>query len=261
MNNDKHPGRPTNQAKIAGGEMIVSKACKICQSSVRNEITQDILNGVKSKDIIEKYRQHFEKDLSPTNIHSHKQHISPEAAVQEDRKKALAKVSEYDDATKALYEQRYNKTFDKVRAADELYKQRLLNLFHVQHLIEEINVTEEYDGELDDSTKMRRAKLVIELETLYKGFNQDLVKHIALDADLYVKQVSLQYIESLKRSFLRFTQKFMDVLVKEIDDQLTRERVVEQLGDLLDAEIKPDLDPNKAIDAEFEEVKSENKSS
>ncbi len=100
-----------------------------------------------------------------------------------------------------------------------------------------------------------RRKLISDLEIAYRGFQQDLVKHIQLDADLYVQQVSIQYIESLKKAFLSFTSKFMDVMVKEINDDVTRERVKEQLGDLLDAEIAPVLDPNKAIDANFEEVK------
>ena len=43
----------------------------------------------------------------------------------------------------------------------------------------------------------------------------------------------------------------MDVMVKEINDNVTRERVKEQLGDLLDAEISPLLEPAKAIDADF----------
>jgi len=43
-------------------------------------------------------------------------------------------------------------------------------------------------------------------------------------------------------------------MVKEINDDVTRERVKEQLGDLLDAEISPILDPKKAVDANFEEI-------
>jgi len=260
MAEKKKAGRPSNKEKLAEGSMVVSKSCKICQSPVRNEITRDILNGVKGTEICEKYSKYFENGLSPTNVHSHKQHVSPEAVAIEDRKQSLAKVSEYDPITKQLFEHRYDKAFDKVRAADELYKQRLTNLFRIQHLIEEINATEERDGELSTDLKTQRAKLIMELEEAYRGFNQDLIKHIALDADLYVKQVSVQYIELIKNSILRFTQKFMDILVKEIDDKITQARITEQLGDLLDKEIAPNLDPQKAVDADFEVMENKDES-
>ena len=44
----------------------------------------------------------------------------------------------------------------------------------------------------------------------------------------------------------------MDVLVKEISDDFTRERLIEHLGDLLESEIEPVLDPNKAIEVDAE---------
>ena len=48
----------------------------------------------------------------------------------------------------------------------------------------------------------------------------------------------------------------MDVIVKEINDDVIRERITEQLGDLLDAEIAPNLDPEKAIDTDVEIIES-----
>ena len=137
-------------------------------------------------------------------------------------------------------------------AADVLYKQRLANLFQLQHEIEELNTNAKAADFISESDKGLRRKLVTDLEVAYRGFNQDLIKHIQLDSDLYTKQVSIQYIETVQNSFLMFTQKLMDVVVKEITDDLTRERLVEQLGDLLQSEIAPVLDPNKAIDAEIE---------
>jgi len=249
----KKIGRPKNSDLLAGGSLIVSKTCKICKSPVRDEITQAILNKIPSSKIIAEFGSYFDPPLTPTNVHSHKQHISPEAAVKEDRKKALAIVSEsdYDPVTKQLYKEKYDETFDKMAAADTLYKQRLMNLFHLQNEIERYNAQEKIDGVLNDTDLAVRRKLIADLEIAYRGFNQDLLKHIQLDSDLYVKQVSIQYIKSLKSAFLSFTAKFMDVMVKEINDNVTRERVKEQLGDLLDAEISPLLEPNKAIDADF----------
>ena len=255
---DRKVGRPSNADLIKNGKMIRSKTCKVCGSTACNDITQAILKKMTSTEIIKNWGHLFEPPLTPTNIHSHKQHISPEAAVKAGRDTALATIpeGEYNVVTKQLYKEKFGKDFDKMNAADTLYKQRLGNLFHLQSEIERYNKQEEMNnGLLDDTDLAMRRKLISDLEIAYRGFQQDLVKHIQLDADLYVQQVSIQYIESLKKAFLSFTSKFMDVMVKEINDDVTRERVKEQLGDLLDAEIAPVLDPNKAIDANFEEVK------
>jgi len=257
---NKKVGRPKNTDLIKDGKMIKSKTCKICNSTACNDITQAILKKMTSTEIIKNWGHLFDPPLTPTNIHSHKQHISPEAAVKAGRNTALATIpeNEYNVITKQLYKEKFDNDFDKMSAADTLYKQRLRNLFHLQSEIERYNKQEEMDnGVLSDMDLAVRRKLISDLEIAYRGFQQDLLKHIQLDADLYVKQVSIQYIESLKRAFLSFTSKFMDVMVKEINDDITRERVKEQLGDLLDAEISPLLEPNKAIDVEFEEVKDE----
>lgn len=250
-------GRPSNASLLEGGAMVVSVTCKICKSTARDEITQAILKSVPSSQIISNWGHLFDAPLTPTNIHSHKQHISPIAAVKAGRETALALVSdeEYSPVTKALYRQNYDKDFDKMTAADTLYKQRLQNLFYLQSEIERFNKTETINGGiLDDADLAVRRKLISDLEIAYRGFQQDLLKHIQVDADLYVKQVSIQYVAMVQRSFLAFTSKFMDVLVKEIPDSVTRERVKEQLGDLLDGEIAPILDPNKAVDAQYEDI-------
>ena len=255
---NKKVGRPLNKDLLKDGKMIVSSTCKICKSTARNDITQAILKKMPSSQIISNWGHLFDPPLTPTNIHSHKQHISPEAAIKAGRDTALATIpaGEYNEITKKLYKEKFDEDFNKMSAADVLYKQRLQNLFHLQSEIERYNKQEETNGGiLDDTDLATRRKLISDLEIAYRGFQQDLLKHIQLDADLYVKQVSIQYIESLKRAFLSFTAKFMDVMVKEINDDLTRERVKEQLGDLLDAEISPLLEPAKAIDAEYEVVK------
>lgn len=250
---NKKVGRPSNRSLMRDGKMIKSKTCKICQSTACDDITQAILNKMPSSQIIANWGHLFDS-LTPTNIHSHKQHISPEAAVKAGRDTALATVpeNEYNTVTKHLYKEKFDEEFDKMSAADTLYKQRLRNLFHLQSEIERYNKQEEMDGGiLDDTDLAVRRKLIGDLEIAYRGFQQDLLKHIQLDADLYVKQVSVQYIESLKNAFLSFTSKFMDVMVKEISDSVSRERVKEQLGDLLDSEIAPLLEPGEAIDANF----------
>lgn len=246
-------GRPSNRELIKRGELIVSKSCKVCQSPVRDEITQCLLRGISGTKIIEKYGHHFDPPLTPTNLHSHKQHMNPEAVVTEDRKRAIAASTQYDEATKQLFQQKYDETFDKSKAADDLYKKRLENLFHIQKEIESLNAEETINGGfLPDHHITLRRKLIQDLEVAYKGFNQDLIKHIALDADLYVKQVNIQFINTVHRAFLTFTNKFIDVLVKEIPDAATRERVKEHLGELLDNEIAPILDPDKAVDTDYE---------
>lgn len=255
---DKKVGRPSNAELMKDGKMITSSTCKICQSTAKNDITQAILKKMPSSQIIKNWGHLFNSPLTPTNVHSHKQHISPEAAVKAGRDTALATIPEddYNRITKELYKEEFDKDFDKMSAADTLYKQRLQNLFHLQSEIERYNKQEEIqDGLLDDTDLAVRRKLISDLEIAYRGFQQDLLKHIQLDADLYVKQISVQYIESLKKAFLSFTAKFMDVMVKEINDSTTRERVKEQLGDLLDAEIAPVLDPNQVIEAEFKIMK------
>ncbi len=252
-------GRPSNAELIASGKIPVSKVCKICQSGARDEITQMILNRATGRDIIDKFGHLFDTPLSPTNINSHKHHMDVNIAVKADREKAVAAVVEYNDTTKQLYQHKYDKAFDKAAAADVMYKQRLANLLFLQHEVEQLNAQETMQGGiLSDADQGLRRKVIQDLEVAYRGFNQDLIKHIQLDADLYTKQLSVQYVNMIKNSVLRFTQKFMDVLVKEIPDDVTRVRVTEQLGDILDAELSPNLDPNKAIDvtdAVIEDVK------
>jgi len=249
-------GRPSNEKLLAEGKIPVSKTCKICNSGACDEITQMILDRATGRQIIEKFGHLFgDAGLTPTNIHSHKQHINVNAAVKADRAKAIQADTTYSETTKQLFQHRYDKDFDKMQAADTLYKQRLANLFQLQQEIEDLNNKEKVQGvPLSDIDQGLRRKVIQDLETAYKGFNQDLLRHIQLDADLYTKQVSLQYIELVKNSILRFTQKFMDVLVKEVADDATRIRVTEQLGDILDEQLAPTLDPNKIVDAEFEEV-------
>lgn len=250
-------GRPSNASLIAEGKIPVSKACKICQSGARDEITQMILDRATGREIITKFGHLFaESSLSPTNIHSHKQHMDVNIAVKADREKAIAAVVEYNAETKQLYQHRYDEHFDKAAAADVMYKQRLANLLRLQHEVEQLNAQEVLlGGVLSDSDQGLRRKVIQDLEVAYRGFNQDLIKHIQLDSDLYTKQLSVQYINMIKNSVLRFTQKFMDVLVKEISDDVTRVRVTEQLGDILDEELQPNLDPSKAIEADVVEVK------
>lgn len=252
----KKRGRPSNKELIQRGEMVVSQTCKVCQSPVRDEITQCLLRGIAYKNIIKEYGKYFNNPLTPTNLNSHKQHINPEIAATEDRKRALAATTEYDKTTKELYEHRYNEEFDKIKATDALYKKRLTNLFHLQREIETLNQVEEQEGTLTDSEANTRRELIQNLEMAYKGFNQDLLKHIALDADLYVKQVNVQFVKMVQRAFIAFTQRYMDVLVKEIEDPATRERLKEQLGDLLDTEVAPVLDPNNAIETDFEAIEN-----
>ena len=251
-------GRPSNKQLLAEGKIPISKACKVCQSGARDEITQMILSKTTYREVITKFGHLFDSEfpLSPTNLHSHKQHMNVEAAVKADRATIIKAVVEYDETTKDLFKHRYDEEFDKVAAADLMYKQRLSNLLGLQNEVEELNAKEKADDAktLGDADQGLRRKLLLELEVAYRGFNQDLIKHIQLDADLYTKQVSVQYINQMKESFLRFTQKFMDVLVKEINDSVTRERITEQLGDLLDEEVSPNLDPAKAIATEFTEI-------
>lgn len=251
-------GRPSNADLIASGKIPVSKACKICQSGAKDEITQMILNRSTGRQIIEKFGHLFaESPLSPTNINSHKHHMDVNIAVKADREKAIAAVVEYSAETKQLFNHKYDKAFDKAAAADVMYKQRLANLLYLQHEVEQLNAQETMQGgKLSDADQGLRRKVIQDLEVAYRGFNQDLIKHIQLDSDLYTKQLSVQYIGMIKNSVLRFTQKFMDVLVKEIPDDVTRVRVTEQLGDILDTELRPNLDPNKVIDVEALEIEN-----
>ena len=75
-------GRPTNASLIAQGGPIKAKMCKICNSGACDEITQLILNRATSRTIIDKFGHQFQQELTPTNIHSHKQHINVDEAVK-----------------------------------------------------------------------------------------------------------------------------------------------------------------------------------
>jgi len=250
-------GRPSNAQLLSEGKIPISKRCKICQSGAKDEITQMILNRATGRQIIEKFGHLFATGLTPTNIHSHKQHMDVAVAVKADRQKALNAVVTYNEITKELFKHRYDEQFDKMAAADVLYKQRLENLLRLQHEVEALNMKEKIEGTLGDADLGLRRKVIQDLEVAYRGFNQDLIKHIQLDADLYTKQLSVQYINMVQKTFMQFTQKFMDVIVKEINDNVTQERITEQLGDLLDEVIAPVLDPNKAVTAEYEVIDAE----
>ncbi|KKK56526.1 hypothetical protein LCGC14_3063650, partial [marine sediment metagenome] len=89
----KKVGRPSNAELMKDGKMIVSKTCKICGSTARDDITQAIFQKIPSSTIIQNWGHLFDT-LTPTNIHSHKRHISPEAAIKAGRDNALATVSD-----------------------------------------------------------------------------------------------------------------------------------------------------------------------
>jgi hypothetical protein len=153
-------GRPSNKNLISNGVFVVSRTCKICQSPVMNEITQCILRGISSSKIIAEYGHHFDPVLTPTNIHSHKQHVNPEIAVVEDRKRALTTTKDFNPTTKALYAHKYDEEFNKAKASDDLYRQRLDNLFHLQKEIEILNQLEEQNGSLTESETSKRYKII-----------------------------------------------------------------------------------------------------
>ena len=250
-------GRPSNKQLLEEGRLGASKTCKICQSSVRDEITQAILEGETGRSIIDKYGFAFlDAPLTDTNIFSHKQHVDPVALAKIDRAKTLAQVTDYSDTTKALFDQRYSGELNKLKAADALYKQRLTNLFRLQHEIEVWNATED-ERPLDANEIATRRQLIKDLEESYRGFNQDLLKHMQIDQKQAEQDVSLAFLKRLQSVYLEFIHRFMDVIVKEIEDTTERQRVIEQLGDIMDATVAPMLDPQKAIPSSFDVVETD----
>jgi uncharacterized FlaG/YvyC family protein len=137
-----------------------------------------------------------------------------------------------------------------------LYSQRLENLLHIQREIDSYNQQEQL-APLSAHDIASRRTLIQDLEVAYRGFNQDLLKHIQLEADIFTKQISLQYVAEIKSTFLEFTKKFIDIIVREIPDQQLRTRIVENLTDLLDTIVAPKLDPRAAINADYEEIGTE----
>ena len=215
-------GRPSNDDINARGLLRTSPKCKICQSPHKDEITKLILEGsLNGEEIRRRFNEldHFKNNpLNPTNINSHKKHCDPEALANVDYQNKLRKKAKFDPTVGQLYQQKYDIAFDKLKAVEVMYKQRLLNLGEVQLELESLKAI---PGE--KRTNIHNAQireLTLQLDDVLHSVTTDMLKHVKVEEGS-VKQINIIFINNVKLGVEKFIKAFVDVLVNEIDDSVT----------------------------------------
>lgn len=229
--------------------------CKICQSPYANEITKALLEGVSGEEIRREFNQldYFkDKPLNPTNIHSHKKHMNPEALAETDYKVIVQREMTHDPELAALFQQKYDEKFDRLKALDELYKQRLLNLGVLQYELEQLKSIP--SDQVTGADKARIQELTLSLDSALDSVGNVILKHIRTDQGPAPKNINIMYINHVKGGVEKFIEAFMDVLVTEVSDPVTQMRVKEKLIEKLDETMAPVLDVKKLTEAEYEVV-------
>lgn len=243
-------GRPANEDLKALGLLRTSPKCKICQSPHKNEITQLILEGVSGEEIRRRFNktEHFQKNpLNAVNIHSHKKHCDPEALAKVDHQNKLRKKARYDPVVNDLYQHQYNTTLDKLKTVEQMYRQRLLNLGEIQLELEGFKSIPIEERATMDNAKIR--ELTGDVNEILHGLTQDMLKHQKIEEGS-PKQINVVFINNFKSGVEKFIDAFVNVLVTELDDSVTRERIKEKFITELDNTVSPLLD-EKAIEAEY----------
>jgi len=245
-----------NYIQETPGLLRVSKVCKICKSQYRNEITAALLSGMTYREIIEKWGDKFTK-LNPVNINSHRKHCDPRMVAKIDANKRELSLVDFSPAVMKLYQQKYDETLNKVRTVNLLYDARLRNLWELlsaKKHIEEIKVADRTGFD-----KKQLQDLTTAIDEIMKGLTKDLLNHIKIETQGPSQiNVNVAFVQNFKDSMEKFIEDFVDVLVQEIEDPLTRDRVRERFVEKLDERISPMLDPKKAIIVDAKIVDSEN---
>jgi len=257
----RNAGRPSNEDQKAKGKLATVKSCKICNSPFKNEITAELLSKTMSGEKIrEKYnREEYFKTapLNATNIHSHKKHSSPEMLAEIDFNKKASQdlvtgkvkdVTEYSPLVQSLYAQNYDATIDKLSVVDNLFKQRLNNLWEVQRELEDLK-TKRAAGELINPAVIY--ELVISLESALDSLSSSMTKQMKVEQGPAQKSVNIIFIDNVKSHVEKFIKAFVDVLVEEIVDPIIRSRVKDKFIEKLDQNIAPVLDPTKMIEGKI----------
>lgn len=245
-------GRPSNDDLKSRGILRTSSKCKICQSPHKDEITRLMLEGSLNGEQIRKRfneMEHFKtKPLNPTNINSHKKHCDPTALAKVDHQNKLRKRAKFDPVTEQLYQHKYDKAFDKLNAVDAMYKQRLLNLGEVQLELESLKETPMENRTPIEDAKIR--ELTLQVDDILHSVTADMLRHTKVEEGSG-KQINIIFINNVRLGVEKFIKAFVDVMVDEIDDSVTRERLKEKFIEQLDQNVSPTLD-DKIIEAEFE---------
>ena len=66
-----------------------------------------------------------------------------------------------------------------------------------------------------------RKELIIDLDLAYRGFTQDLLKHIQVDSAVLAQHANIRLVNDVRNAITQFIHSFMDVVVKEITDPIT----------------------------------------
>ena len=240
----RHPGSG-NFGQETPGLLRVSKKCKICLSPYRSEITVDLLSGMTYHNIIAKWQEKFPKKLNQVNINSHRKHCDPRAVAKIDANKRELSLVDFSPAVMELYQQKYNETLNKVKTVNLLYDARLRNLWELlsaKKHIEEIKVADRTGFD-----KKQLQDLTTAIDEIMKGLTKDLLTHIKIEQGPGTVNVNVLMVQNFRDGIEKFIEDFVDVLVQEIEDPLTRDRVRERFVEKLDERISPLLDPRKAI--------------
>lgn len=241
---ERHPGSG-NKPKETLGLLRISKKCKICQSPHREEITKALLNGMTYREIIKTWGDKFTSTLNPVNINSHRKHCDPKAVAKIDANKRELSLTDFSPAVVQLFQQKYDEALNKFKTVNLLYDARLRNLWELLSMkkhIEEVKIVDRTDAE-----KRQLKDLTTAIDEIMKGLTKDLLNHIKIEQGPGVVQVNVAMVTNFKKGIEEFIDDFMDVLVEEIDDPLTREKIKERFVEKLDTRISPLLDPSKMV--------------
>ena len=249
----RHPGSG-NYIQETPGLLRISKKCKICKSQYRNEITMDLLGGMTYHGIIAKWKDKIY--LNPVNINSHRKHCDPRMVAKIDANKRELSLVDFSPAVMKLYQQKYDETLNKVKTVNLLYDARLRNLWEL--LSAKKHIEDKKKEEKTELDKLDLHKLTVAIDEIMKGLTKDLLTHIKIEQGPGVTNVNILMVQNFRDGIEKFIEDFVDVLVQEIEDPLTRDRVRERFVEKLDERISPLLDPKMMVTADAKIVDNEN---
>lgn len=241
----RHPGSG-NYIQETLGLLRISKKCKICKSQYRNEITMDLLGGMTYHGIIAKWKDKIY--INPVNINSHRKHCDPRMVAKIDANKRELSLVDFSPAVMKLYQQKYDETLNKVKTVNLLYDARLRNMWEL--LSAKKHIEDKKKEERTELDKLDLHKLTVAIDEIMKGLTKDLLTHIKIEQGPGVTNVNILLVQNFRDGIEKFIEDFVDVLVQEIEDPLTRDRVRERFVEKLDERISPLLDPKMMVIAD-----------
>ena len=242
----------------AKGILKKSKACKICKSPHYESITKDLLSGLSGNEVIRRYNQlpYFtDKPLNAANISNHRRHCNPRALAKTDYQKMLANQARYSDEVKALYQQRYDATFNKLKTVDDMYRQRLRNLWELQRELETLKTVDETSRSKENIARIQ--DLTMTIDASLHMLTQDVLRNIQVEQGPQ-KNVNVIFVNNVKSGIEDFIEAFVDVLITEIDDAILCSRLKDKFIEKADEFVAPLLD-DKQINGSIEIISNSKK--